>query len=63
MVNYGLADDSPDAATETAPRVDEIEAPEQLQPGDLPMHINVYDRNDVVVVSAVITMWISARQA
>ena len=40
----------------------EIEAPEQLQPGDLPMLINVYDGNDVVVVSAIITMWISARQ-
>ena len=40
----------------------EIPAPEQIQPGDLGMHINVYDRNNVVVVSAVITMWISARQ-
>ncbi len=41
----------------------EIPAPEQIQPGDLGMHINVYDRNNVVVVSAVITMWISARQS
>ena len=40
----------------------EIPAPEQIQPGDLGMHIDVYDRNNVVVVSAVITMWISARQ-
>jgi len=39
----------------------EIAAPEQIQPGDLGMHVNVYDRNNVVVVSAVITMWISAR--
>ena len=41
----------------------EIADPEQIQPGDLGMHVNVYDRNNIVVVSAVITMWISARQA
>jgi len=40
----------------------EIKTPEQLQPGELPMLVNVYDRNDVIVVSAVITMWLSARQ-
>jgi len=40
----------------------EIATPEHILPGDLAMHVNVYDRNNVVVVSAVITMWISARQ-
>jgi acyl-coenzyme A thioesterase PaaI-like protein len=41
----------------------QIDAPELLQPGDLPMKVEVFDRNDVVVVSAVITMWLSERPA
>jgi acyl-coenzyme A thioesterase PaaI-like protein len=38
-----------------------IDAPEQLQPGELQMKVEVFDRNDVIVVSAVITMWLSER--
>ncbi len=49
-------------ATTDLRAVCEIDSPEQLQPGDLGMHVNVYDRNDVIVLSAVITTWLSARQ-
>jgi acyl-coenzyme A thioesterase PaaI-like protein len=41
----------------------QIDKPESLQPGDLNMKVDVFDRNDVIVVSAVITMWLSDRPA
>jgi acyl-coenzyme A thioesterase PaaI-like protein len=39
----------------------QIEHPELLQAGDLPMKVDVFDRHNVIVVSAVITMWLSDR--
>jgi Domain of unknown function (DUF4442) len=39
----------------------QIPSPENLAPGDLAMQVDVYDRNEVVVVSATITMWLSAK--
>ena len=50
-------------ATTDLRAVCEIVGPESLQPGELPMKVEVFDRNNVVVVAAVITMWVSLRQA
>lgn len=39
----------------------QIPSPEKLSAGDLAMQVDVYDRNEVIVVSATITMWLSER--